>query len=148
MSLKSLWTDFKKFTARGNAIDFAVGVVMGGAFKSIVDDIVGGVVMPIVSLVLPHGRWETAAIVLKRDPIDPARDVVFAYGPLLAAILNFFIIAFVLFILVSKIVKAAESRLSGPETPTTKECPFCLETIPMKATRCKACTSTLAEKTA
>jgi large conductance mechanosensitive channel len=144
----SLWGDFKKFAFKGNVIDTAVGFVMGLAFKDIVDDLVGGVIMPIVSLVLPHGQWQTAAFALRKDPNDPARDVIFQYGTLLYAIMKFFIIAFVLFLLVQKIVKALEGRLSKPEAATTKECPFCLETIPLKATRCKACTSELKVATA
>ncbi len=139
----SLWSDFKQFAFKGNAIDLAVGIVMGTAFKAIVDDLVGGIIMPIVSLVLPHGNWQSAVLTLKRDPVDPAKDVAFAYGQVLAAVLNFLIIAFVLFLIVSKIVKAAEKRLSKPEAATTKECPFCLETVPVKATRCKGCTSEL-----
>ena len=136
-----MWADFKQFAFKGNAIDLAVGVVMGAAFKAIVDDLVAGIIMPIVSLVLPQGNWQTAKWIIKHDAVDPTKDVAFAYGAVLAAILNFMIIAFVLFLIVSKIVKAAESRLSKPAAATTKECPFCLETVPIKATRCKACTS-------
>lgn len=138
-----LWADFKTFAFKGNAIDTAVGFVMGLAFKDIVDDLVSGVIMPIVSLVLPHGQWQTAAFALRKDPNDPTRDVIFQYGTLLYAIMKFFIIAFVLFLLVQKIVKSLEGRMSKPAVATTKECPFCMETIPIKATRCKACTSEL-----
>lgn len=139
----SLWSDFRQFAFKGNAVDLAVGVVIGAAFTGIVNALVNGVLMPIVSLLLPHGSWQTASFILKRDPVDPAKDVALAYGQVLAAIVNFFAIAFVLFLIVSKIVKAAEKRLSKPEAATTKECPFCLETIPVKAKRCKSCTSML-----
>src|SRR5205823_9419770 len=117
--------------------------VIGSAFTGIVNGLVNGIFMPIVSLVLPHGGWQTAVFTLKRDPIDPAKDVVLSYGQVLAAVLNFFAIALVLFFIVSKIIKAAEKRMSKPGEVTTKECPFCLETVPVKATRCKACTSEL-----
>jgi large conductance mechanosensitive channel len=138
-----MWADFKQFAFKGNAIDLAVGVVMGLAFKDIVDDLVAGIIMPIVSLVLPHGQWQNAAYVLRKDATDPTRDVVFKYGLVIFAVVKFLIIAFVLFLLVQKIFKALEGRLSKPAAASTKECPFCLETIPIKATRCKACTSEL-----
>ena len=137
-----LLADFKTFAFKGNAIDTAVGFVMGLAFKEIVDDLVAGIIMPLVSIFLPHGAWQTATFTLWRHE-DPSKDVVFAYGAVLYAVLKFVIIAFVLFLVVQKIVKSLEGRLSKPAATTTKECPFCLETIPIKATRCKACTSEL-----
>ena len=138
-----MWADFKQFAFKGNAVDLAVGVVIGAAFTGIVTSLVNGIFMPVVSLVLPHGSWQTAVFTLKKDAVDPTKDVVLSYGQVLAAILNFFAIAFVLFLIVSKIVKAAESRFQKPAAATTKECRFCLETIPLAATRCKACTSEL-----
>ena len=113
-----VWADFKQFAFKGNAIDLAVGVVIGSAFTGIVNGLVNGIFMPIVSLVLPHGGWQQAVFTLKRDPVDPAKDVVLQYGQVLASILNFFAIAFVLFIIVSKIVKAAEGKLSKPQEAT------------------------------
>src|SRR5438067_13663350 len=108
----SLWADFKQFAFKGNVIDLAVAVVIGNSFTGIVNLIVADIFMPIVSLVLPHGAWQTAALTLKHDPVDPSKDVLFAYGPVLAATLNFFVTAFVLFLIVSKIIKAAEKRMS------------------------------------
>ncbi|MCL2723848.1 MAG: large conductance mechanosensitive channel protein MscL [Polyangiaceae bacterium] len=142
----SLLADFKKFAFKGNVVDLAVGVVIGGAFGKIVSALVADVVMPFVALILPGGDWRSAGIVM-RHAADPKDNVILKYGDLLGAVLDFLIVAFVLFILVSKIVKAAEGRFSNPaapEEPTTKECPFCFESIPKKATRCKACTSQLA----
>jgi large conductance mechanosensitive channel len=104
---------------------------------------VGDLIMPVLSLVLPGGNWRESGVVLKHAA-NPKDDVVLKYGDLLGNALDFLIVAFVLFLIVSKLVKAAESRFGKPSAPTTKECPRCLETIPVKATRCRACTSDLA----
>jgi large conductance mechanosensitive channel len=138
----SLVADFKKFAFKGNVVDLAVGVVIGAAFGKIVTALVADLVMPVVALVLPGGDWRNAGLVLKSAP-DPKDAVVLKYGDFLGSILDFLIVAVVLFLVVSKIVKAAEGRLSKKEDPTTKECRFCLEIVPIKATRCKACTSEL-----
>ena len=138
--------DFKKFAFKGNVIDLAVGVVIGGAFGKIVSALVADLVMPIVALVMPSGDWRAGGLVL-REGAEPKDNVVLKYGDFFGAIVDFFIVAVVLFVIVSKIVKAAESRLSSPklaEAPAMKECPFCFETIPAKATRCRGCTSALA----
>lgn len=138
----SLFADFKQFAFKGNVVDLAVGVIIGGAFGKIVTALVSNIVMPLVALVLPNGDWRNAGIVL-RHAADPKDDVVLKYGDFIGSVLDFLIVAIVLFIVVSKIVKAAEARFSKKEEPTTKECTFCLETVPIKATRCKACTSEL-----
>jgi large conductance mechanosensitive channel len=137
--------DFKKFAFKGNVVDLAVGVVIGGAFGKIVSALVADLVMPIVALVLPSGDWRTAGVVLK-EAEKPADNVVLKYGDFVGAILDFFVVALVLFIIVSRIIKAAEGRLHKPvdaPPPAVKECPACCETVPAKATRCKYCTSDL-----
>jgi large conductance mechanosensitive channel len=138
----ALWEDFKKFAFKGNAVDLAVGVVIGAAFGKIVTALVADVVMPVVALVMPAGEWRENGIML-REGATPKDAVILKYGDFMGAVLDFFVIALVLFVVVSKIVKAAEGRIKGPETPSAKECPFCLETVPMRASRCKACTSEL-----
>jgi large conductance mechanosensitive channel len=136
--------DFKKFAFKGNVVDLAVGVVIGGAFGKIVSALVADVVMPCVALILPSGDWRGSGIVL-RQAADAKDNVVLKWGDLLGTILDFLVVAVVLFVVVSKVVKAAEARLTKPAAePATKECKFCLETVPFKATRCKACTSELA----
>jgi large conductance mechanosensitive channel len=135
--------DFKKFAFKGNVVDLAVGVVIGGAFGKIVSALVADIVMPIVSLVLPSGDWRASGQIL-RAAADPKDNVILKYGDFLGAVLDFLVIATVLFIIVAKIVKTAEARFDKPGDPATKECKFCLEVIPFKATRCKACTSELA----
>ena len=131
---------FKSFALKGNVIDLAVAVVIGAAFGKIISAFVADLVMPIVALALPSGDWRTSGFVL-RHAADPKDDVVLKYGDFLGTVLDFVIIALVLFIVVVKVVKAAEARGQKPAAVTTKECPFCLEAIPLKATRCKACTS-------
>ena len=138
--------DFKKFAFKGNVIDLAVGVVIGAAFGKIVSALVADFIMPVVALVMPSGDWRSSGVVL-RHAENPKDDVALKYGDFLGATLDFVIIAFVLFVIVSKVVKAAEARLTKPGAPapaTTKDCPFCFEAIPVKATRCRACTSQLA----
>jgi large conductance mechanosensitive channel len=138
--------DFKKFAFKGNVVDLAVGVVIGGAFGKIVSALVADLFMPLVALVLPSGDWRANGVVL-RQAVDPKDDVVIKYGDFFGAVLDFMVIALVLFIVVSRILKAAEGRLTGPksaEAPVVKECPFCCETVPIKATRCKFCTSQFA----
>src|SRR5205823_5333611 len=137
-----LLQDFKAFALKGNVIDLAVGVVIGGAFGKIVSALVADIVMPLVALVLPSGDWRASGIVL-RQAAEAKDNVVLKYGDLLGAVLDFLVVAIVLFIVVTKIVKAAEARLSKPGEPAVKECSFCLTEVPFKATRCKACTSEL-----
>ena len=93
-----MWSDFKKFAFKGNVIDLAVAVVLGTAFTAVVTAIVTGLIMPVVGEILPGGEWKTW-VVWK-----------FHLGAVLAAILNFVIVAFVLFLLVSKVVKALDRR--------------------------------------
>lgn len=136
--------DFKKFAFKGNVVDLAVGVVIGGAFGKIVSALVADLVMPLVALVLPSGDWRTGGLVLK-EAADPKDNVVLKYGDFIGAVLDFFVVALVLFIIVSRIIKAAEGRFAKPgdPPPAVKECPACCESIPAKATRCKYCTSEL-----
>lgn len=137
--------DFKKFAFKGNVVDLAIGVVIGGAFGKIVSALVADLVMPIVALVMPSGDWRMSGIVL-RQAEKPADNVVLKYGDFIGSVLDFFIVALVLFIIVSRIIQAAEKRLGKPieAAPlSTKECPACCETVPLKATRCKFCTSDL-----
>src|SRR5690349_20402513 len=136
-----LLEDFKKFAFKGSAIDLAIGVVIGGAFGKIVSALVADLVMPVVSLILPHGECRPSGIVLQHAP-DPKNDIVLKYGDFLGAVVDFLLVSFVLFIIVAKVIRGIELRAGKrPPPPSTKECKFCLETIPLAATRCKACIS-------
>ena len=142
----ALSEDFKKFAFKGNVVDLAVGVIIGAAFGKIVSALVADLVMPLVSLVLPSGNWRNAGIVI-REAADPKDTVVLKYGDFLGQVLDFFVVAIALFVIVSRIVKVAEGKLpkaaAEPAPPATQECRFCCETIPARATRCKFCTSEL-----
>jgi large conductance mechanosensitive channel len=131
--------DFKKFAFKGNVVDLAVGVIIGAAFGKIVTALVADLIMPLVALVMPSGDWRSSGYVL-RHAADPKNDVILKFGDFLGALVDFGIIAVVIFILVSQIVNRVVKK---DTSPTTKECTFCLETIPIKATKCKACTSAL-----
>ncbi|BDU74106.1 large conductance mechanosensitive channel protein MscL [Mesoterricola silvestris] len=126
----SLIQEFKAFVAKGNVVDLAVAVVVGGAFGEIVKAFVSGIVMPLVSYVLPANMvWEQWAIGKLR------------IGVVLGATLNFLIIAGVVFLFLVKLVGTLMKKKEEPAAPTTKPCPQCLETIPLAAKRCKFCTS-------
>jgi large conductance mechanosensitive channel len=141
----AFFEDFKKFAFKGNVVDLAVGVVIGSAFGKIVTAVVADLVMPLVSLVLPSGDWRTNGIVL-RTAVEPKDNVVLKYGDFVGAVLDFFVVALALYFIVSKLIKAAEGKWvhhhdASAAPPAIKECPYCLETIPAKASRCKACTA-------
>jgi large conductance mechanosensitive channel len=137
--------DFKKFAFKGNVVDLAVGVVIGGAFQKIISALVADIIMPFVALLTPAGDWRDAGFVLRHSD-DPKNVVLLKYGDLFGSMLDFVIVAFVLFLIVSKILQKIEERALGKTDPTTKACPFCVELIDVKATRCKFCTSDLTEK--
>jgi large conductance mechanosensitive channel len=141
--------EFKAFIARGNVIDLAVAVVIGAAFGKIVTTFVESVLMPPIGMLLGQVDFSSLFVVLDHTKGNPeslarAKDLgvaVVAYGALLNDVVNFLIIAFAVFIMVKQ-----ANRLKGPEpvaAPTTKDCPFCASSIPVKATRCPQCTSSL-----
>lgn len=136
-----MMADFKKFALKGNVVDLAVAVVIGAAFGKIIAAIVADAIMPVVALVMPSGDWRNSGWVI-RQGATPKDDVVIKYGDLLGVTLDFLVVAFVLFLVVSRVLKRLEARYGAKEEVTTKDCPYCLETIPLKATRCKFCTST------
>ena len=126
--------EFKEFVMRGNVIDLAVAVIIGVAFGAIVTSLVNDILMPLIGLVL--GGIDFSALAFQ------VGDAVIKYGAFIQAVINFLIIAFVVFLIVR-----ASNRLKGPApapaAPTTKECPRCFTMIPLKATRCPNCTSEL-----
>jgi large conductance mechanosensitive channel len=129
----SVLSEFKAFALKGNVVDLAVAVVIGNAFTAIVNAVVADLVMPVVGLVLPGGDWRNATF----TPLQ------LRLGHLLGAMLDFFIIAMVLFIVVVKVGALWNRKAAAPPPPTTKMCPECRETIPLDARRCRACTSVL-----
>lgn len=140
--------EFREFIARGNVIDLAVAVVIGAAFGKIVTTLAEGILMPPLGLLLSGVDFSSMFVVLdgaKGIPVSLAEAKekgipVVAYGQLLTDILNFVIIAFAIFMIVKQ-VNRLKSKQEGQPGPTTKECPQCLSTIPLKAVRCSQCTS-------
>jgi large conductance mechanosensitive channel len=143
--------EFKKFVMRGNVLDLAVGVIIGGAFGKIVSSLVGDILMPLVGLVMGGVNFTDLFISLdggKYETLQSALDAgagVLAYGAFIQNIIDFLIIAFVIFLIVRTVNKMTEkpAAAEAPAAPTTKECAFCASTIPEKAKRCPNCTSML-----
>jgi len=130
--------EFKEFLLKQNALALAIGVIIGAAMGRVVSSLVGDLLMPVISLGIPGGEWRSARIVLSQSVGPDGKPVVNAinYGAFAGSVLDFIIVALVVFLVVRAILKPA------PAAPT-KDCPFCKETIPAAATRCKACTSTV-----
>ena len=145
--------EFREFIARGNVIDLAVAVIIGAAFGKIVTTLVEGIIMPPIGMLSGSIDFSSLFYVLDQSKGIPAslaeaKDKgipVIAYGQFINDVVNFLIIAFVIFLIVKQY-----NRLKGKQetdaAPTTKECPYCLSTIPLKATRCAHCTIELAKE--
>lgn len=149
--MKKFLGEFKTFIMRGNVLDMAVGVVVGGAFTAIVNSVVNDLLMPLLSLLT--GRINFADLYIALDgktyeSLSAAKEVsapVFAYGSFIQALIQFLIIAFAVFVLI-KGINALHTKKDEPTPePTTKKCPYCMTEIDINATRCPHCTSELAE---
>ncbi len=148
-----MWKEFRDFIARGNVIDLAVAVIIGAAFGKIVTTLVEGILMPPVGLILKRVDFSSLFYVLDHSKGLPASIAdaktkgipVIAYGAFINDVINFVIIAFTVFLLV-KFVNRVKSQEESPPAaaPTTRDCPYCLSSIPLAATRCAHCTSELA----
>ena len=146
--------EFKKFALRGNVVDMAVGIVMGSAFGAIIKSFVDGVIMPPIGLLLGGVDFANLFALLKQgSPGGPyasladaqaAGAVTINYGLFVNAVVSFVIVAVVLFLLIRSMNQLKRKEEAPPAEPTTKECPYCLSTIAIKATRCPQCTSELA----
>jgi large conductance mechanosensitive channel len=143
--------EFKAFAMRGNVLDLAVGIIIGGAFGTIVKSLVNDVIMPPIGLALGNVDFTNLFVLLKEGAKAPAPYSTLAeaqgagavtvnYGLFVNSIITFLIIAFAVFL----IVRAA-NRMKPPEaaSPSTKDCPYCRMPIPVGATRCPECTSEL-----
>ncbi|RTZ97359.1 MAG: large conductance mechanosensitive channel protein MscL [Deltaproteobacteria bacterium] len=134
--------EFKEFALKGNVVDMAVGIVIGGAFGKIIASFVSDVIMPPIGLLLGGVDFSNLAITLK-EGAEGVEPVLMKYGVFFNTIINFIIIALAIFFVVKKLNRLQE-KLEGPEEEeevTTKDCPYCLSEIPIKATRCPNCTS-------
>lgn len=143
--------EFKEFMTRGSVMDLAVGVIIGAAFGAIVNSLVNDVIMPPIGLLLGNVDFSNLFVILKDGSkaappyaslaeAKAAGAVTLAYGAFLTQVVSFIILAFVIFMLVRSVNKL---RAQKPAAPTTKDCPYCLSSVPLKATRCGHCTSEL-----
>jgi large conductance mechanosensitive channel len=145
--------EFKEFAVRGNVVDMAVGIIIGAAFGAIVKSLVDDVIMPPIGLLLGNADFSNLYVVLKEGaaaaaPYASLADakkagaVTLNYGILVNALMSFIIVAFAVFLLV-RTINRLRAEQPAPAEITTKECPHCCSAIPLKATRCPSCTSTL-----
>lgn len=154
---KGFFASFAEFINRGSVIDLAVGVIIGGAFQGIVKSLVEDLIMPFVGLAtgginftdqflvlkLPEGA-ENGTVYASLQAAKDAGATVFAYGSFVTAVINFLIMALVIFALVRTINNLRDFRKKPvEEAPTTKQCPFCKSEIDIEATRCPHCTSVI-----
>jgi large conductance mechanosensitive channel len=145
--------EFKEFAMRGNMVDMAVGIIIGAAFGAIVKSLVADVIMPPIGMLLGNVDFSNIFLVLKEGTVAPpyasldaAKEVgaiVISWGVFFNTLINFVIIAFVLFLIIRNMNKMKKKEEAPAAAPTTKECPECLSEIPIKATRCGHCTSSL-----
>lgn len=137
--MKKFMTEFKEFINRGNVVDMAVGIMIGAAFKAIVDSLVNDIISPLIGLIF---KQDFSGLSL------PLWGVELKYGAFLMAVLNFLIIAFVLFLIIKLMnslrdIGKKKPEEEAPAAPTTKICPYCKSEVDIEATRCPHCTSDL-----
>ncbi len=152
----SVVKDFKKFISRGNVLDMAVGVIIGGAFQSIINSLVKDCLMPFLSIItggvdFTEWKWVLKEAVLDAEGAVTKAEVAVNYGNLINAILNFLLMALAIFFLIRLVNKAKDATKkpeapAAPAAPTTKICPFCKSEIAIDAVRCPHCTSELPEE--
>ncbi len=148
---KGMLGEFKEFVMRGNVMDMAIGVIIGGAFGTVVTSLIEDIIMPVISLAtggLDFNNWFVSLDGSKYATLEAAKEAGAAtlnYGAFITTILNFIILAFVIFMIVKGINKLHKKEEAAP---TTKKCPFCKSDIPIEATKCPHCTSDIPEEEA
>lgn len=145
--------DFKEFALRGNVVDMAVGIIIGAAFGTIVNSLVSDILMPAIGVLLGSVDFSSFFIVLREGKIPgpyvspaaakAAGAATVNYGIFVNTVVSFLIVAFAVFLLVRNINKIKRREEVPPAVITTKECPYCLSVVPVKAVRCAHCTSEL-----
>lgn len=145
--------DFKEFAMRGNVVDMAVGIIIGGAFGTIVKSLVADVIMPPIGLLLGGVDFSDLFFTLKEGTAagpyatlataQEAGAVTINYGLFINSLISFLIVAFAVYLLIKSINRLQREAPAPEEEVTTKECPYCVTAIPIRAMRCPNCTSTL-----
>jgi large conductance mechanosensitive channel len=148
-----VWKEFKDFALRGNAIDMAVGIIIGAAFSTIVNSLVNDILMPPFGWLLGGVNFENYYLTIKTGtPPGPypsladaqaAGAVTINYGTFVNSLISFLIVALAMFLLIRTINRLQRRREETAAPPNTKDCPFCFTSIPVQATRCPHCTSQL-----
>lgn len=149
-----MFKEFREFAMRGNVVDMAVGIIIGGAFGTIVMSLVTDIIMPPIGLLLGGVDFTDLFLTLKEGAspgpyatlaiAQEAGAVTVAYGVFLNSVISFLIIALSVFFLVKGVNAMKRREEEPPVEPTTKDCPYCFSTVPLKAIRCPFCTSELA----
>lgn len=148
-----MFKEFKEFAMRGNVVDMAVGIVIGAAFGTIINSFVSDIIMPPIGLILSNVDFSGMFLVLKEGKVAGPYETIAAakaagavtlnYGMFINTIISFLIIAFSVFIVIRNVNRLKRKEEAPPAVPTTKECPYCIAIIPIKAVRCPQCTSEL-----
>jgi large conductance mechanosensitive channel len=150
-----MWKEFKEFALKGNVMDLAVGVIIGGAFGKIVTSLVNDIIMPLISIITGKVAFTDLFIALNGQSyktLDAAKAAGVAtlnYGTFLTSVIDFLLVAFSIFMMIKFITRLNNIRpikagaTEGTPAPTTKACPYCYSEIDIKATRCPHCTSEL-----
>lgn len=151
--MKNMIKEFKEFAMKGNVVDLAVGLVLGAAFGAIVKSLVDDIIMPPIGLLLGKVDFSNLFVVIREGTTPPpyntvslAREagaVTLNIGVFINVIISFVIVAFAMFMIIKAMNRMKKEPPKPEAVPTTKECPFCLSTVPLKATKCPFCTSDL-----
>jgi large conductance mechanosensitive channel len=131
-----MFKEFKEFAMRGSVMDMAVGIIIGGAFGTIVSSLVADILMPPIGMLL--GRVDFSSLAIRLSD-----TVAIGYGKFINSVISFLIIAFSLFLVIRGMNRMKKAETAPPAEPTTKDCPFCATAVPIKAVRCPHCTSEL-----
>lgn len=129
-----MFKEFKEFAMRGSVLDMAVGIIIGGAFGTIVSSLVADVLMPPIGMLL--GKVDFASLSIRLSD-----TVAIGYGKFINSVISFLIVAFCLFLIIRSMNRLKKKEAAAPAAPTTKDCPFCATAVPIKAVRCPHCTS-------
>lgn len=149
-----MFKEFKEFIMRGNVVDMAVGIIIGAAFGTIVKSLVADVLMPPLGLLIGGVDFSQLFIIVKEGAkvaapyaslaaAEEAGAVLIRYGIFINTLISFIIVAFAIFLLIKGLNNMRREEEAPPAEPTTKDCQFCLSSIPIKASRCPNCTSKL-----
>ena len=145
--MKKFLKEFKEFATRGNMFDLAIGIIIGGAFTTIVNSLVNDIITPVLGIFTGSIDFSNLFVSLDGNHYDTlaaaeaAGANVFKYGSFISNVINFIIMALVVFVLVKIINRLRTPRHAEEQAPTTKKCPFCCSEIDIKATKCPHCTS-------